>query len=172
MDQEQVMEYLNSTPEGQKIIEQITDGIKRNKNEILSEKKGLQAELSSVSQQIGEYQTQIEQLRRDNFQLKADQQIRETLQDYTLLPGMEKVLTKLPLYEDQAEIDDNGVLQVSGKPIGEYYREFFSTEDGKSYIQAPQTVGAGAKGNMHSPVHNRNYSGMSSEQIIKSATKN
>ena len=171
MTAEQVREFLN-TPEGEQIKNELTEGLKTNRDKILTEKKTTQAELEGLSAKLQEYEQQVNDLQRSNFELKADSQINKALESHRVRSELKPILKKMVLANEGTQIANDGNLTVGNSPVDTYLAEFLNSENGKHYLSAPMSNGGGSTGNGITTARNTDYSGMSTDEIIRNATQN
>ena len=171
MTAEEIKAFLD-TPEGETLKNELTEGLKSNRDKILSEKKQSQAALEELSAKLQEYEQQVNDLQRSNFELKADSEINRVIEGYSVRPELKPVIKKMVLAQEGVQMTDDG-LAVGNTPVESYLSDFFkNSENGKSYLSAPMSNGAGSVGNSHTTAYKADYSQMTTAEIIAAATKN
>ena len=138
MDKSEVKNYLENSEEGQTLFAELTDGLRKNRDTILSEKKAIQEDYNRAN-------LELEQLRRENFATRSKNAIREELQQYNIDPEI------LPLVElhfeslDGLQIDDDGSVVVGETPLAESIEEYFAQGPGRK-LRRVNSTGSGATG--------------------------
>ena len=170
MNIDEIKAFLDS-PEGEPIKQELTAGLARKKDELLHEKKTVKAELDTLAEKMSQYENQVQQLQRQNYELKADGAINSAMEGYSVRPELKPVIKQMVLAQEGIQVTEQGNFQIGNTPIESYMNDFFQSENGKHYLSAPMSNGGGSTGNGITTAYKHDYSGMSTEEIIRNATQ-
>jgi len=157
MTSEEIKQILQ-TEAGKAVLAEITVGLEGNKNQILSEKKTLAANLESLSMQLQDLQKANETLVSENRSIVVNTAIDSLMTEMKILPELRRAVKARieaePLTISEEQEGMKVVLVGSGdeaQPLDAWAAAWAETDEGKAFRASPVNTGAGSRGSDETP---------------------
>ena len=176
MTKEEIKAILQ-TAEGKEVLQEITNGLTGNRDEILGEKRKLQSSLETINSKLNTLEAEGEALRGENFNLTVDRQIDKLLDETKIVPQHRRAVRALLKAEPLTIQEKDGEKQVligTGEkiqPLEKWVVDWSQTDEGKAYVAAPANSGGGAGGSRESGLTGFNLEGADPDEILKNLDK-
>ncbi len=145
MDTNEIRDFLKNDPDGQALFAELTDGLKGNRDRILTEKKSLQEQLNDLSGQLETITDQLNRERQRSNELTAQKAINSEFDRYNVPRDVRPILEKHFSGLEGLQIDDSGTVNVGETALSEYMDSFFMSEAGKRFTTV-RSAGSGSSG--------------------------
>jgi len=165
MEKKEIKEFLINDPEGQQLFQEMTDGLKKNKEIILEEKKNLQHEYNSLMERVSALESHNQQLILEKNTAYVDSIIKKQADSMGIMEPLKDPFIKMLKTENLSIGEDNTTVYVGEKTLQEWSNEFSNSPTGKCMMPAQVNSGGGAMGGSF---RDMNTGGSLAEQVLNS----